>query len=206
MEAKEIVILLTNKGYVAIEGAEIFDLWTNKSLKEIYEELKLRYSAYKIHLGSKDCIDYQLAVEVANQYLTNCNQLERIKPQNINHKNYNNMKHLTFNTETVATLAKVTAGFTTQKLSGVFHLTLQTGADVLQFGANTVAKTEASVLTKLKLYNESKEELIKIRQERSKGYQEMVIQAPKNLYTSSQAIGEKLKGLIANRKVNPINQ
>ena len=92
MEAKEIVILLTNKGYVAIEGAEIFDLWTNKSLKDIYEELKLRYSAYKIHLGSMDCIDYQLAVEVANQYLTNCNQLESIKPQNINHKNYNNMK------------------------------------------------------------------------------------------------------------------
>ena len=70
METKEVVILLTNKGYVAIEGAEIFDLWTNKSLKEIIEELQLRYPAYKIHLGSLECIDYHLAVEVANQYLT----------------------------------------------------------------------------------------------------------------------------------------
>ena len=206
MKANEIVILLTNKGYVAIEGTEIFDLWTSKSLKEIYAELQLRYSAYKIHLGNKDLIDYQCSVEVSNQYLANCNQLEIIKSQNINHKNYNIMKHLTFNTKTIATLAKVTAGFTTQKLSGVLHLSLQTGANALQFGANTVAKTEAAVLTKLNLYNESNDELIKIRQGRTKGYQEMAIQAPKNLFISSMSIGDKLKDLIANRNINPINQ
>ena len=69
MEAKEIVVVLTNKGYVAIEGAEIFDLWTNKSLQEIYVELHQRYPSYKVHLGSMDQIDFKNAVEVSNQYL-----------------------------------------------------------------------------------------------------------------------------------------
>jgi hypothetical protein len=42
MNKKVIVILLTNKGYVAIEKNQIFDLWRNKSLKLIYEELTVR--------------------------------------------------------------------------------------------------------------------------------------------------------------------
>lgn len=206
MEAKEIVVVLTNKGYVAIEHNQIFDLWKNKTLKEIYEEINQRYPTYKVHLGSLNQIDFEKAVEVSNQYLQEHEELKYIQTPSINHINHNKMKHLTFNTETLTTLAKVTAGFTTQKLSGVLHLSLQTGADVLQLGANTVAKTEAAVLNKLKLYNESKEELTKIRQERTKGYQEMIKQAPKNLFVSSVVIGGRLKDLIVNRKTNPINQ
>lgn len=206
MEAKEIVVVLTNKGYVAIEHNQIFDLWKNKTLKEIYEEINQRYPTYKVHLGSLNQIDFEKAVEVSNQYLQEHEELKYIQTPSINHINHNKMKHLTFNTETLTTLAKVTAGFTTQKLSGVLHLSLQTGADVLQFGANTVAKAEAAVLNKLKLYNESKEELTKIRQERTKGYQEMIKQAPKNLFVSSVVIGGRLKDLIVNRKTNPINQ
>ena len=206
MKANEIVILLTNKGYVAVENNQIFDLWRNKSLKEIHTELHYRYSAYQIHLGSNDLVSFKEAVEVSNKYLKESQQLETVKSISINHKNHYKMKQFTFNTETAKTLAKVATGFTTQKLSGVLHLSLQTGADVLQCGANTIAKTEATVLTKLKLYNESKEELNKIRQERTKGYQEIVKQTPKNLFTSSVAIGERLKDLITNHKTNPINQ
>lgn len=206
MEAKEIVILLTKKGYVAIENAEIFDLWTNKSLKEIYKELKLRYAAYKIHLGSMDCIQYQLAVEVSNKYLTNCNQLQGIKTQSINHKNNNKMKKSSFNKETVATLAKVTAGFTTQKALGALHLTLQTGADVLQYSANTVTKGEATILNKLDIYNETYDDLIKIRKDRTKCYQDVVIQSPKKILEASKVLGTKLKVIISNKNVKPINQ
>lgn len=206
METKEIVILLTNKGYVAIENAEIFDLWTNKSLKEIYKELKLRYAAYKIHLGSMDCIHYQLAVEVSNQYLTNCNQLKSIKTQSINHKNKNKMKKSSFNTETVVILAKVTAGFTTQKVVGALHLTLQTGADVLQYSANTVTKGEAAILNKLGIYNETYDELIMIRKNRTKGYQDIVMQSPKKILETSKVLGNKLKVRLLNKNVKPINQ
>ena len=54
MKTQEIVVVLTNKGYVAIESNQIFDLWKNKSLKVIYEEFQEHYPNYKIHLGSKE--------------------------------------------------------------------------------------------------------------------------------------------------------
>lgn len=206
MKAKKIVVVLTNKGYVAVEHNQIFDLWKNKSLKEIYEELHERYPTYKIHLGSMDKIGFEKAVEVSSQYLKEHEELKYIQTQNINHKNHSKMKNSSFNAETAATLAKVAAGFTTQKVLGALHLTVQTGADVLQYGANTVAKGEATVLTKLGIYNESYEDLITIRKERTKGYQDMVIQAPKNLLDASQEMGNKLKVMIASKNVKPVNQ
>jgi hypothetical protein len=205
MKTKKIVVVLTNKGYVAVEHNQIFDLWKNKSLKEIYEELHERYPTYKIHLGSMDQIGFEKAVEVSNQYLKEHEELKYIQTQNINHKNHSKMKNSSFNAETAATLAKVAAGFTTQKVLGALHLTVQTGADVLQYGANTIAKSEATVLTKLDIYNESYEDLITIRKERTKGYQNMVIQAPKNLLDASQEMGTKLKVMITNKNVKPVN-
>ncbi len=206
MRTKKIVVVLTNKGYVAIEHNQIFDLWKNKSLKEIYEELHQRYPTYKIHLGSMNQIDFEKAVEVSNQYLQEHEELKYIQTPSINNKNHRKMKKLSFNAETAATLAKVTAGFTTQKVLGTLHLTVQTGADVLQYSANTVAKGEATILTKLGIYNETYQDLIKIRKERAKGYQDMVTQAPRKLLDASQEMGTKLKVIIANRKVKPLNQ
>ncbi|MDP3358309.1 MAG: hypothetical protein Q8S41_03070 [Lutibacter sp.] len=205
MKTKKIVVVLTNKGYVAVEHNQIFDLWKNKSLKEIYEELNQRYPTYKIHLGCMDQIGFEKAVEVSSQYLKEHEELKYIQTQNINHKNHSKMKNSSFNAETAATLAKVAAGFTTQKVLGALHLTVQTGADVLQYGANTVAKGEATVLTKLGIYNETYEDLITIRKERTKGYQNMVIQAPKNLLDASQEMGTKLKVMMANKNVKPVN-
>ena len=205
METKEIVIVLTNKGYVAIEGNQIFDLWKNESIKAIYDELHQRYPSYKISLGGMDRVSFEKAVETSSQYLTVHEELRYVENQNSNHKNNNDMKHLTFNAKTLATLAKVTAGFTTQKGSGVLHLTLQTGADVLQFGANAVANGEATVLSKLKLYNESKEELFKIRQDRTAGYQNMVKNTPKSIIKTSIVIRERIENLINNRKAKSLN-
>lgn len=206
MRTKKIVVVLTNKGYVAIEHNQIFDLWKNKSLKEIYEELHQRYPTYKVHLGSMNQIGFDKAVEVSNQYLQEHEELKYFQTPSINHKNHNKMKKSSFNAETASTLAKVTAGFTTQKVLGALHLTVQTGADILQYGANTLAKGEATILTKLGIYNETYEDLIKIRKERTKGYQEMVTQAPKKLLDASQEMGTKLKVMIANRIVKPVNQ
>jgi hypothetical protein len=205
MIVKEIVVVLTNKGYVAIENNQIFDLWKNKPFKVIYEELHQRYPNYNIHLGSLDRIEFQQAVEVSNQYLTDQNELKLIKSQNINHKNHNKMKQLTFNGQTAKTLAKVTAGFTTQKLAGVLHGTLQTSADILQYGADKIAKGEAYVLDNLKLYNESNEALIKIRKERTKGYQKIIRQTPENIFRVSGTIKDQFKNLINNRKIKTVN-
>lgn len=83
MRINKIVIVLTDKGYVAIESNEIFDLWKSKPFFEIYEELKQRYPAYKIHLGSMNQIAFKKAVEVSNHFLTNHCQLEIIKSTNI---------------------------------------------------------------------------------------------------------------------------
>jgi len=206
MKTKEIVIVLTNRGYVAIENNQIFDLWANKSLKVIYKELHQRYPNYKVHIGSMDRIEFQHAVEVSNQYLTNHEELKFIKSQNINLKINNKMKQITFNTETAKTLAKVATGFTTQKLAGVLHGTLQTGADVLQFGANAVAKGEATVLSKLKLYNESKEELFAMRLERTKTYQEMLKQTPKQILEASYMLKDTIENRLFNHQSKPINQ
>ena len=205
MRKEEIVVVLTNKGYVAIENDQIFDLWKNKSLKVIYEELHQRYPTFAIHLGSMNCINFKNAVEESNKYLKKQKDMIIIKKPN-NDNNQNIMKHSTFNTETAATIAKVAAGFTTQKVLGVLHLTVQTGADVLQFGADKVAKGEASILTKLKLYNESYDDLIKIRQDITKGYQEAVKQAPNKLLETSKVIRNKLEDLYVSINSKSVNQ
>jgi hypothetical protein len=206
MKTKEIVVVLTNKGYVAIENNQIFDLWKNKPLKVIYEELYKRYPNYNVHLGSMDKIEFQQAVEVSNQYLTDYNELKLIKSKRINFKNHNKMKQLTFNAETAKTLAKVTVGFTTQKLADVLHGTLQTSADVFQSGADIIAKGETLVLSKLRLYNESKEELIKIRTERTKEYQDGIKQVPKNIFKVSGVIRNQFENLLTNHKIKTVNQ
>ncbi len=206
MKSNEIVILLTNKGYVAIENGEIFDLWKNKCLKDIYSELHYRYSGHQIHLGSNDIVSFKEAVEVSSQYLKEIQQLEIVKSISINHKNHYKMKQFTFNTETAKTLAKVAAGFSTQKLAGVLHGTLQTGADVLQFGANAVAKGEATVLSKLNLYNESKEELYAMRLERTKAYQDILKQTPKQIFEASSKLKETIENKLFNQNSKPINQ
>ncbi|WP_345004067.1 hypothetical protein [Snuella lapsa] len=41
-----IVIVLSNKGYVAVENGQMFQLWKNKCLKDIYQELKTRYPRF----------------------------------------------------------------------------------------------------------------------------------------------------------------
>ncbi|GGK41456.1 MULTISPECIES: hypothetical protein [Flavobacteriaceae] len=206
MRTNEILVLHTDKGYVAIEGNQIFDLWKIKSLKIIYEELRQRYPTYKVHLFSMNRIKYQKAVEVSVEYLKDYNQLNTFNTQNINLKNNNKMKHSTFNTETAKTLAKVSVGFTTQKLAGALHLSLQTGADILQFSANTVANGEASILTKLKTYNEPFEDLVKIRQERTKGYQKALKSTSKKVIESSTVLKNKIENLLVNYRMKPVNQ
>lgn len=116
------------------------------------------------------------------------------------------MKKSTFNPETAKTLAKVAAGFTTQKVLGTLHLTVQTGADVLQAGANAIAHSEATILTKLDLYNESFEELKEIRKERTKAYQKLIRKAPEKLTQISIDIKDKLSDLIINKEVKPLNK
>lgn len=197
MKTKEIVVVLTNKRYVALESNQIFDLWKNKSLKQIYEELHQRYPTYKIRLGSMDKMNFDTAVEVSNQYLNDHQQLEFINEQNSNYKNHNTMKRATFNTATAATLAKVAAGFTTNKVAGILHLTFQTGADALQFGADMIAEGEAIVIHKLDIHQESKEELIAIRKERTIGYQNMVKQAPKRAMAFAGNIHQRFSNINA---------
>lgn len=199
MKPREIVVVLTNKGYVAIESNQIFDLWKNKSLKVIYEELHERYPKYILHLGSIDSISYQQAVEMTQQYLKHHNELKFIKPESINHKSNNNMKPLTFNSETVVTIAKVSAGFTTQKVLGTIHVTLQTGADILQSSANNIANGEASILSSLNIYNETKKELVSIRKGRTKSIQKSIINTPNKIMETSTSIVGNMRNLFNNK-------
>lgn len=111
------------------------------------------------------------------------------------------MNKSTFNVETAKTLAKVAAGFTTQQVFGTLHLTVQTGADVLQAGANAIASSEASILTKLELYNESFDELKEIRTERTKAIQKLIQKAPEKLTTISIDLIDKLKEVITHQPI-----
>lgn len=199
MKTREIVVVLTNKGYVAIESNQIFDLWKNKSLKVIYEELQQRYPNYKLHLGSMDSIQFQKAVEVSQQYLKDHNKLKFIQQESINLKNSSNMKSLTFNSETAVAIAKVYAGFTTQKVLGAFHVTLQSGADILQTSANGLANGEASILSSLNIYNEGKKELVSIRKERTKSLQKSITNTPHRIRETSTNIVSSMKNLFNNK-------
>jgi hypothetical protein len=204
MKTREIVVVLTNKGYVAIESNQIFDLWKNKSLKVIYEELQERYPKYKIHLGSMDSIQFQKAVEVSEQYLQHHNKLKFIKSESINHKNNSNMKPLTFNSKTVVTIAKVSAGFTTQKVLGAIHLTVQSGADILQTSANSIANSEASILSSLNIYNEGKKDLASIRKERTESLQKSIKNTPHKIMATSTNIVASMRNLFNNKTI--VNQ
>ena len=185
MKSREIVVVLTNKGYVAIESNQIFDLWKNKSLKVIYEELHERYPKYEVRLGHSDRIPFKKAVEVSQQYL--------------NHKNNSNMKPLTFNSETVVAIAKVSAGFTTQKVLGTIHLTVQSGADILQSTANGIANGEASILSGLSIYNEEKKELLSIRKQRTKTIQKSIKNTPHKIIKTSTNIVASMRNVFSNK-------
>lgn len=199
MKTREIVVVLTNKGYVAIEGNQIFDLWKNKSLKVVYEELHERYPKYKVHLGSMDKIQFQQAVDVSQHYLCDHNELRFVQSENIKYKINNPMKKSSFNSETVVAIAKVTAGFTTQKVLGTIHLTLQSGSDILQSSANKVAKGEASILSRMDIYNESKKKLVSIRKKRTKSIQKSIKNTPhKIMKTSANIIGD-MRNLFKNK-------
>jgi small-conductance mechanosensitive channel len=115
------------------------------------------------------------------------------------------MKHLTFNSKTIKTLAKVSTGYSTQKVLGALHLTAQTGADLLQSTANTIAKYEASVLTELNIYNESFNELIKIRTDRTRHYQQTIKQTPSKIITASNGLKNKFKDFMIKRKLKTSN-
>lgn len=80
MSNKEIIVLLTNLVYVAIENSQHLDHWKSKSIQDIFQELSNRFPDYNLHLGSLERIPFNETIAVAEMFLKI--QLE-LKPQQI---------------------------------------------------------------------------------------------------------------------------
>lgn len=78
MNTKEIIVLLTNLGYVAIENSQHIEHWKSKSIQDIFQELTDRFPDYNLHLGSLERIPFNETIAVAESFLKI--QME-LKPQ-----------------------------------------------------------------------------------------------------------------------------
>lgn len=166
---KHIVILLSDKGYVAMENAEVFQLWKHQRLAGIYDELHQRYPYYEIHLGSLEEIPFNNLAKVCISFLANNSTVEVI---------LNSNKDLVTGTKTMETRnkakVKAVAVIGINITAGIMHLGFQTMAD-------TVCYAEAKLIDKLNVFDKTVEEIMKARQDKTKETQQSMLNAPEHI-------------------------
>lgn len=208
MRTEEIVVLLTNKGYVAIANNEIFQLWKNKCLKDIYKELGNRYPNYQISLGSLEKVNFKDAVTVYNQFIKNDEQFETthpLKKSNISKSNTNINKVLETGTNKMETRnkAKVKAVVVIgiNITAGVMHLGFQTMAD-------TVCYAEAKIIDQLNVFDKTVDEIMNARKLKTRETQQSLLKSPERVKQSASKFYCKIKDIKdqAKAEVNTIIQ
>ena len=177
-----IVILLSSKGYVALENNQIFQLWKRKRLGEIFNELHLRYPNHRISLGSIEKIDFKDVVNVYNQFLKDDNQPEFEENESKTITNFN--KDLVTGTKTMKTRnkakVKAVAVIGINITAGVIHLGFQSMAD-------TVCYAEAKIIDKLNAFDKTVDEIMTARKAKTKETQQSLLKSPKRVkQTASQ--------------------
>ena len=200
METKDghIVILLSNKGYVALESNQIFQLWKRKRLGEIFSELHQRYPNYKISLGSLERVDFKDAVTVCNQFIKNDKQPKTehpLKKDNISKTNINFNKVLVTGTKTMKTMktrnkakVKAVAVIGINITAGVMHLGFQTMAD-------TVCYAEARIIDKLNVFDKTVDEIMNARKVKTRETQRSLLKSPKRFKQSASQFYCRIKNI-----------
>lgn len=175
-----IVILLSSKGYVALENNQVFQLWKRKRLGDIFNELHERYPNYKISLGSLEKIDFKDIVKVCNQFINDANQSEFEDNESKIITNFN--KDLETGTKTMKTRSKAkvkaVAVIGINITAGVMHLGFQTMAD-------TVCYAEAQIIDKLNVFDKTVDEIMNARKAKTSETQESLLRSPKRVKQSA---------------------
>ncbi len=199
-----IIIMLSNKGYVAVENCKIFQLWKNKCLKDIYEELQLRYPNYKISLASLKQVNYKDVVEVCNSFIKEHEQPETEhipkKVHNSEEKNNINLnKDLEIGIKAMNTRNKAKAKAMTvigiNITAGVLHLGFQTIAD-------TICYTEAKMIEKMNVFDKTVDEIMNARKAKTKENQKTLLRSPKRVKRSACQFLSKIKDIKVQTRVD----
>ena len=198
METKDghIVILLSNKGYVAFENNQIFQLWKRQRLGDIYNELHFRYPSFKISLGSLEQIDFKDVVNVCNQFINEDMQPEFEDNKSNPITNFN--KDLVTGTKTMKTRnkakVKAVAVIGINITAGVMHLGFQSMADI-------VCYSEAKIIDKLNVFDKTVEEIMNARKANTKESQQSILKSPKKVRQSTNKFYCRIKE-IKERAIN----
>lgn len=179
MRTKEghIVVLLSNKGYVALENNQIFQLWKKERLGAVFNEHHKRYPNFEVSLGSLEKVQFNEAVEVYKQFINK--QVETETAEQISITNFNKDLETGINTMKARNKAKVkaVAVIGINITAGVLHLGFQTMAD-------TVCYAEAKIIDKMNVFDKTVEEIQLARRAKTKKTQESLINSPKSLHES----------------------
>ncbi|MFH4963677.1 hypothetical protein V8G69_01620 [Gaetbulibacter sp. M235] len=197
-----IVIVLSNKGYVAVEKGQMFQLWKNKCLKDIYQELKTRYPKFKISLGSLEQIQFNKVVEVCNQFLKPRKQPESLSILAMS-DNYNTETITNFNKVLETGIHKMK---TNRKIkikaatviginvtAGVLHLGFQSMADIICYG-------EAKLIDKLNVFDKTVEEIMEARRIKTQESQQYLVKTPQKAKQKASQFYCKIKDIKDNAK------
>lgn len=233
METKQdghIIVMLSNKGYVAVENNQIFQLWKRKCLKVIYTELQFRYPNYKISLASLKIIDFKNVVEVSKQFLKHEKQPKTLsiletsdnsKYQtviNLNKVLVTGISKMENQAEVKATVKPTVVGkarwytavgatYGVQAVTAPTHLVLQTGADILQAAANGVATTEGFLIKQLRVSSQTIAEIRGYREQRTRLYESilaMPVTIPIGIVKSSVASVKNIREMRKAMNAEPI--
>ena len=190
METKDghIVIILSSKGYVALENNQIFQLWKRKRLGDIFNELHQRYPNYTISLGSLKQIDFKDVVNVYNQFINDDKQPESEDNKSNTITNFN--KDLVTGTKTMKTRnkakVKAVAVIGINITAGVMHLGFQTMAD-------TVCYAEARIIDKLNVFDKTVDEIMNARKVKTSETQQSLLKSPKRVKQSASQFYCRIK-------------
>ena len=183
-----IVILLSNKGYVALENNEVFQLWKNTRLGDIYNELHQRYPTFEISLGSLEEVQFNQVHEVYNTFMD-----EQFKV-NTNFKKDLETGSKTMNTRNKAKV-KAIAVIGINVTAGIVHLGFQTVAD-------TVCYAEAKLIDKLDVFDKTVEEIMNARKAKTKEAQQSLLRSPKRIKQSASQFYCRVKDIKEQAKNN----
>ena len=207
METKQgdyIIIVLSNKGYVAVENDQIFQLWKNKCLKDIYEELQYRYPSYKISLGSLMRIKIKDVVEVCNDYLKEDKQPETEHiPEKGNDSQEKTSINLNKDLET-----GINAMNTRNKAKGkaITVIGINITAGVLHLGfqsiADTICFTEAKMIEKINVFDKTVDEIMNARKIKTKEAQKTLLLSPKRVKRTASQFYSNIKDIKDQAKVD----
>ncbi|WP_242084200.1 hypothetical protein [Aestuariivivens sediminis] len=195
-----IIIVLSNKGYVAVENGQMFQLWKNKCLMDIYQELKKRYPRFKISLGSLEKIHFNKVIEVCNKYLSKTPETELITettPKSSQKPITNFNKDLETGNKKMKTNSKVKIKAATvigiNITAGVLHLGFQSMADLICYG-------EAKLIDQLNVFDKTIEEIMQARKTKTLESQQYLLKSPQKARQKASQFYCRIKEIKDNAK------